>query len=109
MAIASGIAFSHVGIHVADLQGMEGFYTRLLGLVVTDRGQLDTPRGPEGNRIELFCDTLGYVTQPMREPIDLSLSDATPMGILEARARGMPGFKPRSEWRAELARRMGVE
>lgn len=184
MAIASPIAFSHVGIHVTDLQGMEGFYTRLLGLVVTDRGQLDTPRGrvdlvflsgnpdehhqvvlcsgrppdlafnvinqlsfrvktvaalrelhgrlqsesvseiapvthgnavsvyfrdPEGNRIELFCDTPWYVTQPVREPIDLSLSDATLMGILEARAREMPGFKARSEWRAEMARRLGVD
>jgi len=183
MAIASRIAFSHVGIHVTDLKGMEGFYTRLLGLIVTDRGRLDTPRGPvdlvflsgnpdehhqvvlcsgrpqdlafnvinqlsfrvetiaalrelygrlrsepvseiapvthgnavsvyfrdpEGNRIELFCDTPWYVTQPMREPIDLSLPDATLMGVLEARAREMPGFRPRSEWRAEMARRMGV-
>jgi catechol-2,3-dioxygenase len=183
MAIASGIAFSHVGIHVADLKGMEGFYTRLLGLVVTDRGRLDTPRGPvdlvflsgnpdehhqvvlcsgrppdlafnvinqlsfrvetvaalrevhgrlrsepvseiapvthgnavsvyfrdpEGNRIELFCDTPWHVTQPMREPIDLSLPDETLMGVLEAQARRMPGFRPRSEWRAEMARRMGA-
>ena len=31
MAIAPGIAFSHVGIHVTDLEGMERFYTRLIG------------------------------------------------------------------------------
>jgi catechol 2,3-dioxygenase-like lactoylglutathione lyase family enzyme len=182
MTITSGVAFSHVGIHVTDLQGMARFYTRLLGLVVTDYGRLDTPRGPvdlvflsgdpdehhqvvlcsgrpadvafnvinqlsfrvesvaalrelhdrirsepvseiapvthgnavsvyfrdpEGNRIELFCDTPWYVTQPVREAIDLSLSDEALMRDLEARARKLPGFRPRAEWRAEMARRMG--
>jgi catechol-2,3-dioxygenase len=184
MAIAPGIAFSHVGIYVTDLEGMERFYTRLVGLAVTDRGRLDTPRGPvdlvflsgnpdehhqlvlcsgrppevgfnvinqlsfrvegvaalralherlrteqvseiapvthgnavsvyfrdpEGNRVELFCDTPWYVTQPVREPVDLSLSDEALMHALEMRAREMPGFRPRSEWRAEMARRMGLE
>jgi catechol-2,3-dioxygenase len=163
---------------------MERFYTRLVGLAVTDRGRLDTPGGPvdlvflsgnpdehhqlvlcsgrppevgfnvinqlsfrvegvaalralherlrteqvseiapvthgnavsvyfrdpEGNRVELFCDTPWYVTQPVREPVDLSLSDEALMHALEMRAREMPGFRPRSEWRAEMARRMGLE
>ncbi|HSD55092.1 MAG TPA: hypothetical protein VLC47_13050 [Burkholderiales bacterium] len=35
MAIARGIAFSHVGM--TDLEGMEQFYTCLIGLTVTDR------------------------------------------------------------------------
>jgi catechol-2,3-dioxygenase len=184
MAIAPGIAFSHVGIHVTDLAGMERFYTRLIGLAVTDRGRLETPRGPvdlvflsgspdehhqlvlcsgrppdvaynvinqlsfrvggvaalralherlrtepvsdiapvnhgnavsvyfrdpEGNRVELFCDTPWHVTQPVREPVDLSVSDAALMRTLEMRAREMPGFRPRSEWRAEMARRMGLD
>jgi catechol-2,3-dioxygenase len=183
MVIAPGIAFSHVGIHVTDLEVMERFYTRLIGLAVTDRGRLETPRGPvdlvflsgdpdehhqlvlcsgrppdvafnvinqlsfrvsgvpalralherlrtepvteiapvthgnavsvyfrdpEGNRVEFFCDTPWYVTQPVREPVDLSLSDEALMRMLEARAREMPGFKPRSEWRAAMARRLGV-
>ena len=29
---------SHMGIHVQDLSRMEDFYTRVMGLVVTDRG-----------------------------------------------------------------------
>ncbi len=32
--------FSHFGIYVTDLPRMEEFYTRVLGLVVTDRGPL---------------------------------------------------------------------
>src|SRR5262249_56066998 len=33
-------AFSHFGIHVTDLARMEEFYTRVVGLLVTDRGPL---------------------------------------------------------------------
>jgi len=63
-------------------------------------------RDPEGNRIELFFDTPWYVTQPLREPIDLSLSDAELMRALETRVRALPGFRPHAEWRADMARRM---
>lgn len=184
MNAAPRIAFSHIGIYVTDLAAMEAFYTALFGFTVTDRGQLDTPRGPvqlvflsrdpdehhqvvlasgrpkdvafnvinqlsfrvdgladlralharvaadprvteispvthgnavsvyfrdpEGNRIELFFDTPWYVTQPLREPIDLSLPDTALMAELEARARKLPGFRPHGEWRAEMARRMGL-
>jgi len=34
------LAFSHMGIYVADLPRMEDFYTRMLGFAVTDRGNL---------------------------------------------------------------------
>lgn len=33
-------ALSHFGIHVTDIDRMADFYTRVLGLVVTDRGKL---------------------------------------------------------------------
>lgn len=36
----TGLAFSHVGIWVHDLDAMERFYTGVLGFTVTDRGQL---------------------------------------------------------------------
>ena len=46
MAQALGLSFSHIGIFVADLARMEDFYSRVLGFTVTDRGALETPRGP---------------------------------------------------------------
>lgn len=64
-------------------------------------------RDPEGNRIELFLDTPWYVDQPCREPLDLSLSEATIWTQAERHARTLPGFKPRAEWEGEMARRMG--
>jgi catechol-2,3-dioxygenase len=62
---------------------------------------------PEGNRIELYFDLPWYVSQPMRVPVDLS-DEATLMSRLEQHARMLPGFMPRAQWRAEMARRMGV-
>jgi len=35
----SRMSFSHLGIYVTDLPKMEEFYTRMLGFVVTDRGE----------------------------------------------------------------------
>ena len=39
------VAFSHIGIHVRDLEKMERFYSDFLELTVTDRGELDTWMG----------------------------------------------------------------
>lgn len=63
---------------------------------------------PEGNRIELYIDTPWYVEQPMRVPVDFALDEAALMATVEAHARTLPGFRPRAEWRAEMARRMGI-
>lgn len=62
---------------------------------------------PEGNRLELYFDLPWYVEQPMRVTIDLA-DESTLMERLEAHARTLPGFRPREQWRAEMARRMGV-
>lgn len=39
--------FSHVGIHVYDIDRMIDFYTQLLGLELTDRGELNIPGKPQ--------------------------------------------------------------
>lgn len=41
----AAVSFSHLGIHVTNLDKMVNFYTRVLGLVLSDRGTL--PAGPE--------------------------------------------------------------
>lgn len=65
-------------------------------------------RDPEGNRIELFIDTPWYVSQPMRVPVDLSLSDDALMAHIEAHARALPGFEARADWEARMAKKMGL-
>lgn len=175
------LTFSHFGFFVHDLDRMVDFYTRVLGFVVSDRGELDTPRGkvhlafltrdprehhqivlatgrpgelafnsvnqisfrmaefgglremytaiqrepvteispvshgnalsvyfkdPEGNRIELFVDTPWYVAQPMRIPMDMTLSDEALWKWAEKSASALPGYRPVEDWRAELTRKM---
>lgn len=64
-------------------------------------------RDPEGNRIEVFVDTPWYCEQPLREVIDLALDDETIMARAKEIASARPKFQPRSEWQAEMSRRMG--
>jgi catechol 2,3-dioxygenase-like lactoylglutathione lyase family enzyme len=58
-------------------------------------------RDPEGNRIEVFCDTPWYITQPCVEPLDLSKPADVILREAEAFCRAMPGFRPVGEWEAE--------
>src|SRR2546421_9290691 len=39
------LTFSHFGFFVRDIERMAEFYTRLLGFAVSDRGELEAPRG----------------------------------------------------------------
>ena len=63
-------------------------------------------RDPEGNRIELFCDTPWYCTQPCREPIDFSQPDELILKQTEQRVRTLPGFKLRERWLADMRAKM---
>ena len=65
-------------------------------------------RDPEGNRVEIYFNLPWYVTQPMREKVDLTLGDEELMRTLESHARSVPGFEPHERWRARMAERMGV-
>jgi catechol-2,3-dioxygenase len=65
-------------------------------------------RDPEGNRLEIFIDSPWYVTQPMRVDLPIEMPEAELMQWVEGHARKLPGFRPRAEWRAEMARKMGV-
>jgi catechol 2,3-dioxygenase-like lactoylglutathione lyase family enzyme len=66
---APAIALSHFGIHVTDGPRMEDFYTRVLGLLVTDRGAL--PHGP----------TLTFLSHDPDQHHQLVLVTGRPPGI----------------------------
>ena len=61
---------------------------------------------PERNRPEVAWNPPWYVSQPMAQSIDLSLPEATLMAAIEQQAQGLPGFRPKSQWRAEISERM---
>jgi catechol-2,3-dioxygenase len=62
---------------------------------------------PDGNNLEFFVDTPWHVTQPMREPIDLTVSEAEILAAAEKHARAQPGFTTRAARLAEMAKVMG--
>jgi catechol 2,3-dioxygenase len=105
---------NQISFRVHDLAALKHFY----GVVQRERVSEISPvthgnaisvyfRDPEGNRLELFLDTPWHCTQPCREPVDLSQPDEVIMATTERLVRGLPGFKPRAEWIAELRAKMG--
>ena len=63
-------------------------------------------RDPEGNRLEIFCDTQWYIEQPCIEDLDLSLPADQIRAKSDAFCRTAPGFKPIAEYQAEVARKI---
>ena len=63
-------------------------------------------RDPEGNRIEIFCDSPWYVDQPHIEPLDFDLSDDQILADTESRYRSDPTFQPIDDWRREFMDRL---
>ncbi len=106
---------NQISFRVDGLRALRAMHARLAGEPVTDVQAVSHGnalsvyfRDPEGNRIELFIDTPWYVSQPLRIPMDLSLSDDALWKWVEETARPLPGFKPREEWRREMTARMGA-
>jgi catechol 2,3-dioxygenase len=66
-------------------------------------------RDPEGNQIEMFCDTPWYVQQPCGFPVDLTASEDEVYRATEEHCRSLPGFKPMEEWRAEISQKIAAK
>ena len=63
-------------------------------------------RDPEGNRIEIFCDTQWYIEQPCLEDLDLSLPADEIRAKSDAFCRTAKGFRPIAEFQAEVAKKI---
>ena len=62
---------------------------------------------PEGNGIEVFCDTPWHVKQPAAKGWDPSQSDEETLAHVESLFRDDPEFRPMDEYRAERAKHFG--
>jgi catechol-2,3-dioxygenase len=65
-------------------------------------------RDPEGNRVELYWDLPWYVSQPCRVVAPFDLPADQLLAWAEQHASALPGFRPRSQWRRDMAERMGI-
>lgn len=62
---------------------------------------------PEGNGIEIFCDTPWHVSQPVFETWDPTQSPEEVLAQVEASFRDNPEFKPIESYRADKAKEFG--
>src|SRR5438270_10316205 len=104
---------NQISFRMAEFSGLREMYRRLVDervkeLYPASHGNALSVyfHDPEGNRIELFVDTPWYVKQPLRVPMDMSLSDTELWAWAEREAKKQPGFQPVEQWRAEVARRI---
>lgn len=61
---------------------------------------------PEGNNLEFFVDTPWYMLQPFLVPLDLSKTDEELFEATREMCEKCEGFKPYSEWRAQITQKM---
>jgi catechol 2,3-dioxygenase len=64
-------------------------------------------KDPDGNGLEVFCDSPWSVQQPQLRPWDLAMSESELRAQTEAQFRDQPGFRPMEEFYAEHRRRYG--
>jgi catechol-2,3-dioxygenase len=107
---------NQISMTADSIETLQDFYKRLKLAGVADLAPVTHGnalsvycRDPEGNRLELYVDTPWYVSQPMRVPMPIELPADELLAWAERHARALPGFRPRSEWRKEMAKLMGVE
>lgn len=63
---------------------------------------------PEGNRLEAFTDSEWYISQPLKEPLDLTLPESTIREQTKLFCQNRPGFKPLSKWHDEMRELMKI-
>lgn len=63
-------------------------------------------KDPEGNPVELYCDTPFYTPQPCGEPLDLDRSNGEILEQTEKMCRQRPRFMSRETWMTEVQSRL---
>jgi catechol 2,3-dioxygenase len=113
------LAYNHINqisFRVASVEDLQTVWRRVKSEAdVTDMRAMDHGnawslyfRDPEGNRLEVFCDTQWYIDQPCTEDLDLSLPADQIRAKSDAFCHTAPGFKPIEEYQAEIATKIGL-
>ncbi len=96
---------NQISFFVADLAELKTFYEVVENEKVSDLQAITHGnawsvyfRDPEGNRIEVYTHTPWYVSQPLRQAIDLKLSIEEIHEKTATLCKSLPGFQTRSDW-----------
>jgi catechol-2,3-dioxygenase len=101
---------NQISFRVSDLESLLAFYPRVLASGADDVRPINHGnawsvyfRDPEHNRVEVYATSPWYVSQPCREPLDISQSADRIRAVSEAWCRAQPSYRPAEEFREEIA------
>jgi catechol 2,3-dioxygenase len=120
LAIASGrpedatfSTINQVSFRVSGLDDLKRYHSWLKDERVKDLETRDHGNAwsiyfsdPEGNRMEIYCPTPWYVSQPFGEPLDLTAPSETILAKTEAMVRQDPTSRPAEVWSADMRQRL---
>ena len=96
---------NQISFYVSSLEELQSFYRKIIEQEVDDIQPVTHGnawsvyfRDPEGNRIEVYTHTPWYVSQPLRQEIDLDQDITMIHQQTEALCRELPGFCSRQAW-----------
>ena len=96
---------NQISFRLDSLDTLKAYRKALLAAGVTEHRITDHGnawalyfKDPEGNPVELYCDTPFYTPQPCGEPLDLEQSNDEILKRTEAMCRSRPRFAPREAW-----------
>jgi catechol 2,3-dioxygenase len=121
LAIAAGRAneatfstINQVSFRVKGLDDLKRYYTWLTNERVSDLEARNHGNAwsfyfsdPEGNRMEVYCSTPWYVSQPFGEPLDLSEPNEAILATTGAMVRADPTSQRIEAWSADMRKRLG--
>ncbi len=104
---------NQISLRLDSLDTLRGYRQALLkeGIAeqrITDHGNAWALyfKDPEGNPVELYCDTPFYTPQPCGEPLDLDQSNDEIVKRTEAMCRSRPRFATREAWMQGIQARL---
>ena len=104
---------NQISFRLETLDTLKGYRKALLaaGIAehrITDHGNAWALyfKDPEGNPVELYCDTPFYTPQPCGEPLDLDQPNDEILARTEAMCRSRPRFMTRDDWMHEIQNRL---
>ena len=96
---------NQISFRLDSLDTLKAYRKALIAAGITEHRQTDHGnawafyfKDPEGNPVEMYCDTPFYTPQPCGEPLDLDRSNDEILAQTEAMCQTRPRFMSRETW-----------
>ena len=100
---------NQISFRLDSLDTLKAYRKALIAAGITEHRQTDHGnawafyfKDPEGNPVEMYCDTPFSTPQPCGEPLDLDRSNDEILARTEAMCRSRPRFTSREAWMQDI-------